>query len=83
MKRFARFFKCLGSAEVVATVQSKSNEGPVKQVVLPEKYFDFSDMFDKTRADKLPEPLHYDLAIELMSGFLPNIDPSAKKRLPI
>ena len=51
---------------MVAAMRSKSNEGLVKQVVLSEKYSDFSDVFDKARVDKLPEPLHHDLAIELI-----------------
>ena len=39
--------------------------------VLPEKYSDFSDIFDKVRADKLPCHSEYDLAIETEKGKQP------------
>ena len=64
-----------GSAEVVAAVRAESDEGPVKQVVLPEKYSDFSDVFDKAKADKLPEPSRHDLAIELIDDRQPPFGP--------
>ena len=63
------------SAEIVAAVRSESNEGPVKQIVLSEKYFDFSDIFDKAKADKLPKHLHYDLTIELINDKQPLFGP--------
>ena len=53
------------SAEIIAAIQSKSNEGPVKQVILLEKYFDISDIFEKTKTNKLNEPLSHYLANEL------------------
>ena len=33
--------------------------------VLPKKYSDFSDIFDRVRADKLPRHSEHDLAIEM------------------
>ena len=49
-----------------AAVQSKFNKNLIKQVVLPKKYFDFSNIFDKAKADKLPEHSHHNLAIKLI-----------------
>ena len=37
----------------------------LSQVVLPKKYSNFSDIFDKARADVLPQYTQHDLAIEL------------------
>ena len=52
-------------------MQSKSDESPVKHVVLSEKYFYFSDVFNKAKADKLPELLRHELAIELIDDRQP------------
>ena len=56
------------STKIVAVVQSKSNEGLVKQVVLPEKYSDFFYVFNKAKTNELLEHLHHDLAIELINN---------------
>ena len=37
-------------------------------IVLPEKYSDFLDVFNKVRANKLPRHSEYDLAIEMEKG---------------
>ena len=60
---------------MVAAMQSESNEGPVKQVVLLEKYSNFSDIFDKAKADKLPELSRHDLAIKLIDNRQPLFGP--------
>ena len=45
---------------------SESNKSLVKQVVLLEKYSNFSNVFNKAKTDKLPKHLRYDLAIKLI-----------------
>ena len=56
---------------MVAAVRSESNEGLIKQIILPEKYSDFFDIFDKMKTDELPEHLCYNLAIELIDDRQP------------
>ena len=63
------------SAEVITAGRSEFNEDLIKQVVLPEKKSDFSDLFDKAKADKLPEPLRHDLAIKLINDKQPPFGP--------
>ena len=57
-----------GSADMIAIMWSEFKEGLIKQIVLAEKYSDFSDIFDKVKADKLLEYLYYDLAIKLINN---------------
>ena len=45
------------------------------QVVLPKKYLDFSDIFDKARADILPQHSQHNLAIELEADKQPLFGP--------
>lgn len=37
-------------------------------IILPEKYSNFSNIFDKVRVDKLPCYSEYDLAIKIEKG---------------
>lgn len=40
----------------------------LRDVTLPEKYCDFSDVMDKAKANKLPAHSPHELAIELVEG---------------
>ena len=53
-----------GVAGLMVRAVIEENLGP-SQVVLPEKYLDFSDIFDKAQADVLPQHSQHNLAIEL------------------
>ena len=48
----------------------EENSGP-SQVVLPKKYSNFSNVFNKTRADILPQHSQHDLAIKLQADKQP------------
>ena len=50
---------------VLATPTSSSQELGVQ---LPKKYTEFSDVFDKVKANKLPEHRPYDCPIDLQPG---------------
>ena len=55
-------------------VSSKENSlGPQQEVVLPRKYDEFTDVFEKKKADRLPEHRPYDCAINFKDdiGALP------------
>ena len=45
-------------------------------MLLPAKYADFADVFDKRRADVLPEHTHHDLAIETEDNKVPPFSPT-------
>ena len=56
-------------------MRSESDEGLVKQVILLEKYSDFSDVFDKVKTDKLSKSLCPDLVIKLINDKQPPFRP--------
>ena len=47
-------------------MQLKFSKDTIKQVVLLKKYFNFSNIFNKAKANKLLEYLRHDLVIELI-----------------
>ena len=53
-----------GAAGSMVGAVMGENLGP-SQVVLPEKYLDFSGVFNKAKADVLPQHSQHDLAIKL------------------
>ena len=63
-----------GAAGSMVGAVMGEDSGP-SQVVLPEKYSDFSDVFDKARADVLPQHSQHDLAIELEADKQPPFGP--------
>ncbi|CAG8849121.1 37133_t:CDS:1, partial [Gigaspora margarita] len=50
---------------------SCSSEPQNSPLALSEKYIEFSNVFDRKEADKLPENRHYDCAIDLLPGMQP------------
>ena len=70
-----------------ATVTMNSSSPPKSEVVLPIKYQQFADVFDKVKASKLPEHRLYDCPIDLQPGKEPpwgpiyNLSPTELKAL--
>ena len=57
--------------------ENKSKDGAVpKLVVFLSQYADFANVFDKARADKLPDGTQHDLAIEIEDDKFPLFGPT-------
>jgi len=59
----------------VNPTNNKNPQSEPKLVKLPEKYKDFADVFEKDKADQLPEHRPYDCLIDLKEGHSPPFDP--------
>ena len=64
------------SALVDAVITPNNIIEKPSSTVLPEKYSDFLDVFDKVRADKLPRYSEHDLAIKIEEGKQPPFGPT-------
>ena len=60
-------------AIVIDDVEGKKAADPV---ILPAKYANFADVFDKAQADVLPEHTQHDLAIETEDNKVPPFGPT-------
>ena len=63
-----------GAAGSMVGAVIRKDLGP-SQVVLPKKYLDFSNVFDKAQADVLPQHNQHNLAIELEADKQPSFGP--------
>ncbi len=59
----------------VNPTNNKNSQSKPKPVKLPEKYKDFADVFEKNKADQLPEHRPYDCSIDLEEGHSPPFGP--------
>ncbi len=73
------FYRAAKNLQVFAIhVNPANNKNPQlepKPVKLPEKYKDFVDVFEKNKADQLPEHCPYDCSIDLKEGHSPPFGP--------
>jgi len=73
------FYRAAKNLQVFAIhVNPANNKNPQsepKPVKLPEKYKDFVDVFEKNKADQLPEHHPYDCPIDLEEGHSPPFGP--------
>ena len=58
-------------SEVSLRSSKVASDTPKPSFKIPDKYTDFSDVFDEIAADELPEHRPYDLKIELEEGASP------------
>jgi hypothetical protein len=73
------FYRAAKNLQVFAIhVNPTNNKHPQsepKLVKLPEKYKDFANVFEKNKANQLPEHRLYDCPIDLEEGHSPPFDP--------